>query len=172
MKKKRIAVYVRVSTQEQTNQNQFIKLTEYCEKQGYNYEVFEEVESSRKSRPIKQQLLNRLRKKEFEGVIVYKLDRWARSSRELILELEELTDKSVQFISYSENIDFASPAGRLHFQILSAFAEFERELLKERTLDGLSRAKAEGKQLGRPKGSCDKKVRRKSGYHLRYSLSK
>jgi putative DNA-invertase from lambdoid prophage Rac len=170
--KNKWAVYLRVSTQEQTNQNQILKLTEYCEKQGYNYHIFEEVESSRKSRPVKQQLLNRLRKKEFEGVIVYKLDRWARSSRELILELEELTDKSVQFISYSENIDFGSPSGRLHFQILSAFAEFERELLRERTLDGLNRAKSEGKQLGRPQGSKDQKERRKSGYHLRYSLSK
>src|SRR5690606_23253082 len=101
------------------------------------------------------------------GVMVYKLDRWARSSRELILEINELITKGITFISYSENLDFSTATGKLHFNILSAFAEFERELIRERTLEGLSRAKQQGKQLGRPKGSKDKKQRSKNGYYLK-----
>lgn len=112
-------------------------------------------------------LLDLLRKGVFEGVMVYKLDRWARSSRELLLEIEELTSKGIEFHSYSENLDFTSATGKLHFSILSAFAEFERELIRERTLEGLHRAKQQGKKLGRPKGSKDKKKRRTGGYYKR-----
>ena len=67
----------------------------------------------------------------------------------------------------SDNLDFTTASGKLQFQILSAFAEFERSLISERTKEGLRRAKLQGKQLGRPKGSKDKKVRKKSGYYVR-----
>jgi len=164
---KTLAIYTRVSTVNQTNQNQILSLKAYAEKLNVSFTVFEEVESTRNTRPIKKKLLNDLRKRKFDGVIVYKLDRWARSSRELILEVNELINKGIEFYSYSENIDFTSAAGKLHFNILSAFAEFERELIRQRTLEGLARAKSQGKKLGRPKGSKDKKQRNKSGYHLR-----
>jgi len=164
---KTLAIYTRVSTANQTNQNQIICLKAYAEKLNVSFTVFEEVESTRNTRPIKKKLLNDLRKRKYDGVIVYKLDRWARSSRELILEVNELINKGIEFYSYSENIDFTSATGKLHFNILSAFAEFERELIRQRTLEGLARAKSQGKKLGRPKGSKDKKQRNKSGYHLR-----
>lgn len=164
---KHIALYLRVSTSEQTVENQRIRLIEYAEKNGYSYDVYEEVESTRKTRPVKQSLLQKLRNKEYEAVVVYKLDRWARSSTELILDTKELVDKGVGFISITDNLDFSTAAGKLHFQILSAFAEFERELIRERTIEGLNRAKLQGKQVGRPKGSKDSKKRKKSGYILR-----
>ena len=164
---KHIALYLRVSTSEQTVENQRIRLIEYAEKNGYSYDVYEEVESSRKTRPVKQSLLQKLRNNEYEAVVVYKLDRWARSSTELILDTKELIDKGIGFISISDNLDFSTAAGKLHFQILSAFAEFERELIRERTIEGLKRAKMQGKQVGRPKGSKDTKKRKKSGYILR-----
>lgn len=167
-----IALYVRVSTSEQTVENQRIRLIEYAEKNGCKYDVFEEVESTRKTRPVKQALLAKLRLNQYESVVVYKLDRWARSSTELILDTKELIDKGVGFISISDNLDFGTAAGKLHFQILSAFAEFERELIRERTLEGLRRAKLQGKQAGRPKGSKDTKKRRKSGYFLREARKK
>jgi len=85
------------------------------------------------------------------------LDRWARSSTEFILEVCELVNKNIAFYSYSEMLDFSSAKGKLHFKILSAFAEFERELIRERTIKGLYRAKNKGKTLGRPKGSKDRK---------------
>lgn len=162
--KKKWAIYTRVSTDGQQTENQSMVLTEYAISQNYTYELIEEKETTRKTRPLKQKLLNELRKKKYEGVIVYKLDRWARSSRELLLEIEGLIGKGVKFVSYSENIDFNTAIGKLQFNILSAFAEFERDLIRQRTMEGLKRAKALGKRLGRPKGSKDGKRRRTDGY--------
>lgn len=164
----KIAIYCRVSTAEQTTENQRIRLQEYATRNGFQYEVIEEIESSRKSRPKKAELLHRLRKKELDGVLIYKLDRWARSSYELLNEIEELHNKGILFISLTDNIDLSTSTGKLQFQILSAFAEFERNLIRERTLEGLNRAKKQGKTLGRPCGSKDKKVRKKGGYYSRY----
>ena len=166
---KKIALYCRVSLSNgsQTTENQKIRLVDYAEKNGYAYDVFEETESTRKTRPVKQALLQRLREGEYESVVVYKLDRWARSSTELILDTKELLDKGIGFISISDNLDFGTASGKLHFQILSAFAEFERELIRERTIEGLRRSKLQGKVAGRPKGSKDTKKRKRSGYILR-----
>lgn len=166
---KKIALYCRVSLSNgsQTTENQKIRLVEYAEKQGQSYDLFEETESSRKTRPVKQALLQKLRYGEYEAVVVYKLDRWARSSSELILDTKEILDKGIGFISISDNLDFSTASGKLHFQILSAFAEFERELIRERTIEGLRRSRLQGKTPGRPKGSKDSAKRKRSGYVLR-----
>jgi putative DNA-invertase from lambdoid prophage Rac len=170
---KHIALYVRVSTSEQTVENQKIRLIEYAEQNGCSYDIYEETESTRKTRPIKQSLLARLRRKDYDAVVVYKLDRWARSSTELILDTKELIDKGVGFISVSDNLDFNTAAGKLHFQILSAFAEFERELIRERTIQGLQRLKAQGyKFVGRPKGSKDLRKRKNDGYIAREEMKR
>jgi DNA invertase Pin-like site-specific DNA recombinase len=166
------AIYCRVSTNKQTTENQKVRLIQYGIDHNLKYDLFDEVESTRKTRPVKQELLHKLRKGEYKEVIVYKLDRWARSSRELILEIQELTDKGVRFISISDNIDFSTSSGRLHFQILAAFAEFERSLISERTKEGLARTKLQGTQLGRPIGSKDTKKRPRSGYILREAKKK
>lgn len=164
---KKVALYCRVSTGKQTNDNQKIRLIQYAKNNSLDYDLFEEVESTRNTRPVKQMLLQKLRAFEYSKIVVYKLDRYARSSRELILEIQELTDKGIGFVSVSDNLDFTKAVGRLHFQILSAFSEFERSLISERTKEGIKRAKAQGKKLGRPKGSKDKKPRPKSGYFMR-----
>jgi putative DNA-invertase from lambdoid prophage Rac len=171
---KKVALYCRVSLSDgsQTNENQKIRLVEFAEKNGYSYDIYEETESTRKTRPVKQALLAKLRQNQYDAVVVYKLDRWARSSTELILDCTELLNKGIGFISISDNLDFSTAAGKLHFQILSAFAEFERELIRERTIEGLRRAKMQGKQAGRPKGSKDTKKRRKAGYILREAKKK
>ena len=163
----RVALYKRVSTIKQTNLNQSVRLVEYAKSKGWDYDEFDEVESSRKSRPIKQHLLSLLRNGEYDAVVIFKLDRWARSSTELILEAKELIDKGIAFISVSDNLDFSTASGKLHFQILSAFAEFERSLISERTKEGLRRVKMQGKQLGRPKGSKDKTKRSNKAYLMR-----
>ncbi len=163
----KVALYCRVSTLEQDTMNQELRLVEFATRNNYQFEIFREVESTRKTRPVKQELLSLLRKKYYDAIVVYKLDRYARSSAELILEVKELLDKGVSFISISDNLDFSTASGKLHFQILSAFAEFERELIRERTIEGLRRTKSQGKKLGRPKGSSDKKSRPKSGYIIR-----
>jgi putative DNA-invertase from lambdoid prophage Rac len=164
---KKTAIYMRVSTTDQTNSNQLVSLKRYARERGLEYDIYEEVMSSRKTRPVKQELLNKLRKGEYECVLVYKLDRWARSSSELIMDVAELVKKGIGFISISDNLDFTTATGKLHFQILSAFAEFERELIRERTIEGLKRVKQSGKKLGRPEGSKDKGRRKTSGYVLR-----
>ncbi len=169
---KKVALYFRVSSHSQTIDNQRIRLIEYANSKNYSYDIFEEIESTRKTRPVKQALLADLRKQLYDAVIVYKLDRWARSSTELILDTKDILDKGVGFISVSDNLDFSTAAGKLHFQILSAFAEFERELIRERTIEGLRRAKSQGKSPGRPKGSKDSKKRRTSGYILREAKKK
>jgi putative DNA-invertase from lambdoid prophage Rac len=166
-KSSKVALYCRVSTTDQDTYNQESRLVEYARGKNLDYDIFREVESTRKTRPVKQELLNRLRKKDYDAIIVYKLDRYARSSAELILEVKELIEKGVSFISISDNLDFSTASGKLHFQILSAFAEFERELIRERTIEGLRRTKQQGKVLGRPKGSKDKKPRPTSGYIIR-----
>ncbi len=162
-----VAIYCRVSTKEQDTENQRIRLTEYADQQGWKYDVFTEVQSTRKTRPVKAELMTKLRNGEYDGVLIFKLDRWARSSAELILEVKELIEKGIRFISITDNLDFSTSAGKLHFQILSAFAEFERELIRERTIEGIRRARLKGKVPGRPKGSKDKKKRRRAGYLLR-----
>ena len=166
-KKLRFALYTRVSTSEQTTENQVIRLVDYAKLNNYEYKVFQETESSRKTRPIKQAVLQLLRDRAYDGVIVWKLDRWARSLKELILEMEELKNKGIIFISLTDKIDLSTSTGVLQFQILSAFAEFERNLIRERTMEGLHRAREQGKKLGRPFGAKDQKRRRMSGYILR-----
>ena len=151
----KIAIYCRVSTTEQNPENQRIRLTEYARDKGWIFEVYTEVESTRKTRPVKAELLHKLRKGEYDGVLVYKLDRWARSSTELILDISELEKKGIAFISLTENLDFSTSTGRLHFQILSAFAEFERSLIQERVIAGVRRAQAQGTHCGRPKVDLD-----------------
>lgn len=121
------------------------------QRRGLEYEIFKETESSRRTRPVKEEVLARARRGDFNTIIVWKLDRWGRSVRELALELDEFVQRGIQFVSLTDGIDLATPQGRLQAHLLSAFAEFERALLSERTKAGLVRAVAEGKTLGRPR---------------------
>ena len=105
---KKVALYCRVSTNKQTNENQKIRLLQYATDMAYQFDLYEEVESTRKTRPVKQELLQKLRKGEYSHIIVYKLDRFARSSRELILEVQELIDKGIAFVSLYDNLDFSN----------------------------------------------------------------
>lgn len=168
----KVAIYIRVSTRDQHPENQKLELEDYAKRQGYDYTIFEEQESTRKTRPIKESLLRALRKKEYEGLLIWKLDRWGRSINELVTDLRELTDKGIKIISLKEGIDYTTASGKLFANMLSAFADYEREIIRERTYLGLDRARAEGKKLGRPKGSHDKKIRRKSGYLNRWTNTK
>lgn len=148
----KVAIYARVSTEDQTCENQVIPLKQYCERMGYEYEVFTEQESSRKTRPIQWELYNRLLRKEFDGLVIYKFDRWARSTSELVEHMNRLVEKGVLVFSYTENIDLSASMGRAMLTIISAFAQLERDIIRERTIAGLKRARAQGKKLGYPKG--------------------
>lgn len=157
----KVAIYVRVSKEEQTNENQKLPLIEYCKRMNYDFDIFEEKESSRNTRPIQYGLYNRLLRKEYDGLIIAKFDRWARSTRELIEHIEALLNKGIFIYSYTENIDLSTALGRAMLTIISAFAQLERDMIRERTLAGLERAKAQGKKLGRQFGSKDKHKRKR-----------
>jgi DNA invertase Pin-like site-specific DNA recombinase len=147
----KIAIYVRVSKGDLHPENQERQLIEYAKKQSWEFDVFTETETTRKTRPIKEKLLQKLRDREYDGVIIWKLDRWARSLQELLMNINELVSKKLQFIVLTQPIDTSSPSGMLMIQILGAFAEFEREIIRERTIAGLDRARASGVTLGRPR---------------------
>jgi len=158
----KVALYARVSTDEQNPLMQRKALVEKAEREGWEYEVFEERESTRKTRPIKYTLYQRLLNREYDGVCVWKIDRWARSTQELSREVTTLFNKDVKFISLTDNIDLSSASGMLQFNIISAFAQFERDIISERTKEGLKGKKNVGKR------GKDKKRRRKSGYYQRW----
>jgi DNA invertase Pin-like site-specific DNA recombinase len=151
-----VALYMRVSRDDLNLENQKIPLEKEAQRRGYQYTIFQEEESTRNTRPIKEELLNKLRRGEFDGVMVTKIDRWARSLQELIMNIEELKNRGKHFIVLTQPIDTSNSSGMLMFQILGAFAEFEREMIRERTLAGLDRARKKGIKLGRPKGAIKK----------------
>lgn len=147
----KIAIYVRVSRRDMNPKNQLHQLIQFAEGKGWEYVIFQEEESTRKTRPIKQEVISLLRHGKLDGVLIWKLDRWARSLQELIMDIDEITNKGKQFIVQTQPIDTTNASGRLFLQILGAFAEFEREIIRERTIAGLERAKAKGVKLGRPR---------------------
>lgn len=147
----KVAIYARVSTDDQTTDNQVLPLKQYCDRMGWEYEVHVETESSRKTRPIQYSLYQRLLRKEYDGLVIYKFDRWARSTQELVGHMEALVNKGIAVYSYTENIDLSQSMGRAMLTIISAFAQLERDIIRERTLAGLARARAQGKTLGRPR---------------------
>ncbi|MFA6023102.1 MAG: recombinase family protein [Candidatus Pacearchaeota archaeon] len=170
--KKICAIYTRVSTNDQTTLNQELELKAYCERESYEiFKVYKDegVSGVKTSRPQLDIMLQDMRNKCFDTIIVWKFDRLGRSTQHLLQVLEELKNKEVRLIATSQNIDTFSPMGKFFFTILASFGEMEREVLKERIKLGLERRKKEGKKLGRPIGSKDKKYRNKGGYYLRYN---
>jgi DNA invertase Pin-like site-specific DNA recombinase len=165
------AIYIRNSTNEdkQNPETQLKPLKEYCQRYSLDYDTFQEFASGAKeSRPELDKLMQCVRQGMYDKVIVVRLDRLGRSLKHLLQVIEELKNRKVKFISINEGFDTSTAQGELFFSIAGAFAQFERKLIQERVNAGLSRAKAEGKTFGRPKGSKDKKRRRLSGYHNRW----
>jgi DNA invertase Pin-like site-specific DNA recombinase len=168
----KIAIYVRNSTNEdrQNPETQVRPLREKCEREGWDYEIFQEFASGAKeSRPELDKMMSRIRKNEFEAILVWKIDRLGRSLKHLLQLIEEFKNLNVKFISLTEGFDTSTSQGQLFFNIIGAVAQFERALTMERIKAGTDRARSEGKHMGRPEGSKDKKVRRKSGYWQRWA---
>lgn len=148
----KIALYARVSKAlDQNPQNQLIELRRWAA--AMNNEVFGEFVdevSSKDTRPRKESVLLLLRRGTIQGVAFWSLDRWGRSMTELVLEMEEFSKSGYLIFSMKEGLDLSNAAGRLMVNVLAAMANFERDRIRERTLLGLARAKAQGKKLGRP----------------------
>ena len=155
MKSERVGLYARTSTADkgQDPEMQLKDLRQYASARGWKVfgEYVDKGESGAKDRrPQLNRLMEDARKRKIDGILVWRLDRLGRSLKHLILTLDELQSLGVGFISYSENLDLTSSTGRLMFQLLGAFAEFERNLIKERVVAGLANARAKGRKLGRP----------------------
>lgn len=148
-----VALYARVSKAlDQNPENQLIELRKWAA--GAEHEVegeYVDEISSRDTRPMKEEVLKKLRMNQIQGVAFTNLDRWGRTMSELVLELEEFSKANISLISLKEGLDLSTAAGRLMANVLAAMANFERERIRERTLLGLARAKAQGKRLGRPR---------------------
>ena len=152
MKGKRAAIYVRVSTVEQDTDLQETELRQYAESRGWGCVVYRDKGQSgaKNDRPALNSMLNDLRRRKFDVILVWALDRLARSLKQLLTIGEECQSLGVDLVSLRQNIDTTLPAGRLTFQILGAVAEFERELLRERVRAGMAQARRTGKHVGRP----------------------
>src|SRR6202167_4737631 len=148
----RVGLYARVSTHDQqTLSLQMRAMREYAAKRGWTVAVqIKEVGSGAAERELRQKLLDAARRREIDVVLVWRLDRWGRSVADLLSTLQELDHFGVGFVSLTEALDLTTPAGRAMAALLAVFAEFEREILRERVRAGLAHARRNGKKLGRP----------------------
>ena len=157
-KKRRIAVYARVSTSDQSTESQLLDLRLYVRERGwaiYKEYVDNGISGTKESRPELDRLMADAKKRKFDIVLVWRFDRFARSTKHLILALEEFRNLGIDFVSFQENIDTSSPLGSAIFTIISAVAQLERDIIAERVKAGLRRARVNGKQLGRPRAVVD-----------------
>jgi DNA invertase Pin-like site-specific DNA recombinase len=151
---KRVAIYLRVSTTEQTTINQRRELHAVAKRHGWSVaRVFEDAGISgakgRKDRPALDALLKSVARREVDMVAAWSVDRLGRSLTDLLDFLRELHAKSVDLFLHQQGLDTSTPSGRAMFQMMGVFAEFERAMIRERVLAGLARAKEQGISLGR-----------------------
>jgi DNA invertase Pin-like site-specific DNA recombinase len=157
--KKKVAIYCRVSSisgrQHQSIDAQLATLSEYCSQRGFIiYKKYcDEMSGARDDRPQYQALMQDARRAMFSGVLVYRFDRFSRSTKALVEALEEFRTLNIDFISYSECIDTSTPIGKCMYTVISAFSSMEREICRERIMHGL---KNTDKQLGAPRKQFDR----------------
>ena len=152
MKRKKVAIYVRVSTSDQSTTTQEGQLREFADARGWQIsKIYSDIISGAKdSRPGLNQLMEDCRKRKVDLVLVWKFDRFARSLRHLVTALDEFKRLGIHFTSATEGVDTTVPSGELVFQIFGAIAQFERALISERVKAGIAEARRNGKHLGRP----------------------
>ncbi len=155
---KKVAIYARVSTKDQSVDMQLNDLERYSKERGLKvFRVYQDngVSGTKETRPALGELMNDAKKRRFDIVLVWRFDRFARSTKHLVNALYEFRNLGIDFISYQENIDTSSPLGEAIFTIISAMSKLERDIIAERVKGGLRKAKANGKKLGRPKNEVD-----------------
>jgi DNA invertase Pin-like site-specific DNA recombinase len=154
----RAALYARVSTYDQhTLTMQTDALREFATHRGWTVtDAVEEIASGAKNhRPQRQALLKAAKQRQLDVILVWKLDRWGRSLVDLMMTLHELTALGVGFVSLTEALDLTTPAGRAFAGFLAVFAEFERDLIRERIKAGITDARKRGKAHGRPRATAN-----------------
>ena len=154
----KVGIYARVSTHDQQTLPLQIKaLRAYVKQRRWMLvQQIQEVGSGATLRPKREELLKAARRRDIDLILVWRLDRWGRSLADLIATLSELTDLGVGFVSLNEALDLTTSSGRAMAGMLAVFAEFEREILRERVRAGLAQARAAGRVLGRPLSAAKK----------------
>jgi len=163
MAKKRVAFYLRVSTGEQTTENQRRELEQVAKRSGWQVvEIYEDAGISgangREKRPAFDKLLKDASRREFDLVAAWSVDRLGRSLQHLVAFLGELHALKIDLYLHQQGIDTTTPAGKAMFQMMGVFAEFERAMIQERVKSGLARARASGQRLGRPPVAAGKRA--------------
>jgi DNA invertase Pin-like site-specific DNA recombinase len=148
----RAGLYARVSTHDQqTLPLQMRAMRDYAAKRGWNVALpIKEISSGAAERELREKLLSAARRREIDVVLVWRLDRWGRSLVDLVVTLKELAELGVAFVSLTEALDLTTPTGRAMAGLLSVFAAFEHEILRERIRAGITEARLKGTHLGRP----------------------
>src|SRR5438477_2666561 len=156
----RVGLYARVSTHDQqTIPLQTRAMREYAARRGWTITLqVKEIGSGASQRERREMLLEAARRREIDAVLVWRLDRWGRSVTDLLATLQELEHLGVGFVSLTEALDLTTPAGRAMAVLLAVFAEFEREILRERVRAGLAQARQNGNRLGRPETAAQHAV--------------
>ena len=169
----RVGLYARVSTFDQhTIPLQIRALLEYAARRGWTIAMqVKEVGSGAAQRELREKLLGAARRREIDVVLVWRLDRWGRSVADLLATLQELDHLGVGFVSLTEAFDLTTPAGRAMAALLAVFAEFEREILRERVRAGLAEARLNGTRLGRPATAAYKAAEVRKLHRARISKS-
>jgi DNA invertase Pin-like site-specific DNA recombinase len=155
----RSAIYARVSTNNgQDPSMQTRELEEYCQRRGWTIVgayIDTGISGAKDSRPELNRLMADAHQRRFDAVVVWKFDRFARSVSHLLRALETFKTLGVEFLSYSEQMDTTTPAGKMIFTVLGAVAELERSLITERVRAGIRNAQAKGRRCGRPRVAVD-----------------
>lgn len=169
----RVGVYARVSTFKQDVDVQLYDLREYAKLR--KFEIYDEyvdigISGSKESRPSLNRLMDDCKKRKVDAILVWKLDRFGRSLKHLIVSLNELNYIGVSFISFTENMDFTTPMGKIMFHMLGAFAEYEKDMTREKVKAGIENARRKGKKWGRPSIKIDidkaKKLLKNNSYRV------
>ena len=173
---KRAAIYARVSTLEkgQDPQTQLLELRRYAQLRGFEVtqEYVDFASGKDDKRKQYQAMLDAARKRKIDVVLVWRYDRFARSTQALVNALKEFQSLGVDFVSYQENIDTTTAQGELIFNIMASLAQFESNLISQRVKAGMARAKAQGKRISRPPISKAKQEEIKKLYEQKYSIRK
>jgi DNA invertase Pin-like site-specific DNA recombinase len=160
---KRVSLYLRCSTQDQSTELQKNELLAYIKARGWTlHEIFEDhgKTGTNGDRPALKRLMKDARQRKFDIVCCYKLDRFFRSLSAMVAALQEFSDLGIQFVSQKDQIDLTTSSGRLLMHLLASFAEFEASLIKERVVAGIANARRKGIKLGRPKQRNDEDILR------------
>lgn len=168
---KKIGLYARVSRDDLECRNQWQVLSEWVIRNNLGSVFhYEEIQSTRKTRPVKEKMIKDFRDGKINTIVVVRIDRFARSLQELVMDIEHIINNGGRFVAINNGFDFDkkhyNASNQLMLNIFASFAQFEREIIRERTLEGLARAKAQGKKLGRPfkdeiRGKSDMEVLKK-----------